>query len=122
MLNAYPGKKLRNLRRRANLTQMQVVNLTGVSETTIHYLEHDLRKPQTATLEKLLNLYAIRITRLEKMERIWGDDGLQRAGSELSEEQKCKVKSQSQSPSAGQNVSKPASMRSERLWPRMTAS
>ena len=77
MLNAYPGKKLRNLRRRANLTQMQVVELTGVSETTIHYLEHDLRKPQTATLEKLLNLYAIRITRLEKMERIWGADGLQ---------------------------------------------
>jgi hypothetical protein len=79
---------------------MQVVKLTGVSETTIHYLEHGLRKPQTQTLEKLLNLYAIRITRLEKMERIWGEDGLQ---GEL-----CKVKSVSPNPSAGQNVSKPA--------------
>lgn len=83
MLNAYPGKKLRNLRKRANLTQMQVVDLTGVSETTIHYLEHDLRRPQTHTLEKLLNLYAIRITRLEKMERIWGEDGLQKPGEPM---------------------------------------
>jgi transcriptional regulator with XRE-family HTH domain len=84
MLNEYPGHKLRNLRKRANLTQMQVVKLTGVSETTIHYLEHDLRRPQTQTLEKLLNLYAIRITRLEKMERIWGEDGLQHGQSSRS--------------------------------------
>lgn len=101
MLNAYPGKKLRNLRKRANLTQMQVVELTGVSETTIHYLEHDLRKPQTKTLETLLNLYAIHILRIEKRERIWGDDGLQG-------ESQCKVKSLSPSPSVAQNASKPA--------------
>jgi transcriptional regulator with XRE-family HTH domain len=103
MLNAYPGKKLRNLRRRANLTQMQVVELTGVSETTIHYLEHGLRRPQTKTLEKLLNLYAIRITRLEKMERIWGEDGLQG-------ESQCQ-KFPSQNPSQAPNASKPASTR-----------
>ncbi len=92
MLNAYPGHKLRNLRKRALLTQMQVVELTGVSETTIHYLEHGIRKPQTQTLEKLLNLYAIRIARLEKMERIWGEDGLQNRQGEP-----CQVKSVSPS-------------------------
>lgn len=77
MLNEFPGPKLRNLRKRALLTQMQVVELTGISETTIHYLEHGLRKPQTQTLERLLNLYAVRISKLERMERIWGHDGLQ---------------------------------------------
>jgi transcriptional regulator with XRE-family HTH domain len=55
---------------------MQVVKLTGVSGTTIHCLEHDSRRPQTRTLEKLLNLYALRITRLERMEHVWGEDGL----------------------------------------------
>lgn len=58
------------------LTQVQVVELTGISETTIHYLEHGLRKPQTGTLQKLLNLYAIRIKRVEKLDQIWGEDGL----------------------------------------------
>ncbi|MDE2099401.1 MAG: helix-turn-helix domain-containing protein [Patescibacteria group bacterium] len=102
MLNSYPGKKLRNLRHRANLTQMQVVKLTGISETTIHYLEHGLRRPRTQTLERLLNLYAIRITRIEKLEKIWGEDGLQG-------EMQCKAKFPSQSPSAAQKPSNPAS-------------
>lgn len=78
MLNEYPGSKLRNLRKRALLTQMQVVEMTGISETTIHYLEHDLRKPQSKTLSTLLDLYSIRIARLDKMERVWGKDGLQK--------------------------------------------
>jgi transcriptional regulator with XRE-family HTH domain len=77
MLNVYPGAKLRNLRKRALLTQMDVVDLTGISETTIHYLEHDLRRPQSHTLDKLLSLYSIRITRLEKMDQMWGEDGKQ---------------------------------------------
>jgi transcriptional regulator with XRE-family HTH domain len=98
MLNVYSGTKLRNLRKRALLTQMQVVELTGVSETTIHYLEHGLRRPQTQTLEKLLNLYAIRISRLEKMERIWGDDGLQNKQGDP-----CQVKSASPSRLAAQS-------------------
>lgn len=82
MLNSYPGSKLRNLRKRALLTQMQVVELTGICETTIHYLEHNIRRPQTRTLDKLLNLYAIRISRLEKMEHLWGADGLQKQNGE----------------------------------------
>jgi transcriptional regulator with XRE-family HTH domain len=101
MLNRYPGSKLRNLRKRALLTQMQVVELTGVSETTIHYLEHDLRLPQTQTLNKLLNLYALRIQRLEHMEQIFGEDGRKQG------EPECQQKSASPSNSAGQNVSKP---------------
>ena len=80
MLNVYSGAKLRNLRKRALLTQMDVVDLTGISETTIHYLEHDLRRPQSHTLDKLLNLYAIRIARLEKMDQMWGPDGLRKQG------------------------------------------
>lgn len=76
MISSYPGAKLKNLRKRANLTQKQVVELTGISETTILYLEKGTRKPQTATLDKLLNLYVIRIKRLEGLDRIWGEDGL----------------------------------------------
>ena len=105
MLNAYPGRKLRNLRKRALLTQVEVMNITGIHETTIHYLEKGTRKPQTKTLETLLNLYAVRITRLERMERIWGEDGLQKPG-----EPECKVKSVSPSPFQARNASKPVSM------------
>ena len=108
MLNSYPGPKLRNLRKRALLTQMQVVELTGISETTIHNAEHELRRPQTQTLDKLLNLYAIRIARLEKMERLWGADGLQKQQEQQPQQQngaiKCQPKYPSQSPSPGQNV------------------
>ena len=97
MLNQYPGQKLRNLRKRALLTQMQVVELTGISETTIHYLEHDIRRPQTQTLDKLLNLYAIRISRLERMETIWGADGLQNKPQRFQQGEPCRVKCQSPS-------------------------
>jgi transcriptional regulator with XRE-family HTH domain len=71
MLHRYSGEKLRNLRTRALLTQMQVVEITGIAEATIHRLEHEIGRPQTKTLETLLNLYAVRIQRFEKMERIW---------------------------------------------------
>ena len=127
MLNLYPGKKLRNLRKRANLTQMQVVELTGISETTLHYLEHGLRRPQTKTLEKLLSLYAIRIIRLEKLEQIWGPDGLENKPSrperiEPKGEQTCKAKSVSPNLYPAPNASKPAFMLSVARSPRMTAS
>ena len=56
MLQSYSGEKLKSLRKRAMLTQMQVVELTGVSEGTICYLEKGVRIPQTKTLEKLLSL------------------------------------------------------------------
>jgi transcriptional regulator with XRE-family HTH domain len=106
MLNSYPGPKLRNLRQRALLTQMQVVELTGISETTIHYLEHGLRRPQTQTLEKLLGLYAMRISRLEKMERLWGPDGTQKPEKNgASECQKSLSPSPSQAPKASTRFS-----------------
>ena len=71
MLHRYSGEKLRSLRNRALLTQMQVVEMTGIAEATIHRLEKEIGRPQTKTLETLLNLYTIRIQRFEKMEKIW---------------------------------------------------
>ena len=70
MLQEYSGSKLRHLRKRARLTQTQVLELTGVAEATLNYLEHDMRRPQTRTLEKLLSLYAIRIQYWNKIDNI----------------------------------------------------
>ncbi len=50
MLNQYPPERLKSLRKRAMLTQMQVVELTGISEATLCYLERGDRRPQTRTL------------------------------------------------------------------------
>ncbi len=61
LVDTYSGDKLRRLRKRARLTQRQVVKLAGVSEAAICYLEQGKRKPQQTTLDKLLNLYAIKI-------------------------------------------------------------
>lgn len=71
MLTDYPGHKLKALRKRAHLTQEQVNELTGISIATLCYLERGKRSPQTATLEKLLNLYAIRIRKFEHLEQTW---------------------------------------------------
>ena len=81
MLNRYPGAKLRNLRRRAMLTQVEVVNLTGIAESTLYYLERGSRRAQSATLKTLLTLYSVHISRLEHMERLWGEDGLEKGES-----------------------------------------
>src|SRR5271166_961717 len=74
-MSEYTGEKLKDLRKRARLSQMQVVALTGVTETTIHNAEHNKRRPQNATLEKLLNLYAIRIAKYERLSKVWPDGG-----------------------------------------------
>ena len=71
MLHAYPGEKLRALRKRARLSQEQVKELTGIYCETLRDLEHDRRQPQSGTLERLLNLYAIRIKKFEHYEQIW---------------------------------------------------
>jgi hypothetical protein len=54
-----------------------VKELTGVHISTIQYLEYSQRRPQTATLDKLLNLYAMRIKKLEHYDQLWGEDGKQ---------------------------------------------
>ena len=46
--------------------------LTGISDSTIAYLESGQHKPQSVTLNKLLLLYGINIRRLENQERAWG--------------------------------------------------
>lgn len=61
MLQEFSGEKLRSLRKRARLTQKQVVELAGVSEACIIYLEKGKRKPQTKTLHKILSLYSMQI-------------------------------------------------------------
>jgi transcriptional regulator with XRE-family HTH domain len=78
MLSSYPPAKIKALRKRAMLSQMQVVELTGVTETTLKNWESGRRRPQTEKLEKVLNLYAIKIQKLEHYDQIWGTDGLQR--------------------------------------------
>src|SRR5271156_4864081 len=61
MLHEYSGARLRALRKRARLTQAEVTKLTGVAEATLYRAERDKARPITATLQKLVNLYVIRI-------------------------------------------------------------
>ena len=74
MEDDYTGPRLKQLRRRARLTQMQVVQMCGVSETAICYLERGDRKPQTRTLQKLLNLYAQRIQYWNELGQILNEE------------------------------------------------
>jgi transcriptional regulator with XRE-family HTH domain len=62
MHHEFSGERLRKLRKKARLTQDQVVELTGVAETTLYHLEHDHRRPYSRTLQKLVNLYQMRIS------------------------------------------------------------
>ncbi len=69
MLNEFRGPRLKRLRKMAMLTQRQVIEQTGISEATLCYLEKGDRRPQSRTLEKLLNLYTVRIKYLENIEK-----------------------------------------------------
>jgi transcriptional regulator with XRE-family HTH domain len=71
MLHRYSGEKLRTLRLRANLSVYDVPRLTGISRMTLWRLESERNKPQTETLRKLLNVYAIAIAKLERLETTW---------------------------------------------------
>jgi transcriptional regulator with XRE-family HTH domain len=71
---------LRELRGRALLSQRDVERLTGISDSTVAYLERGRHKPQTETLRKLLNLYSINISRWERHEQTW-DAGKVQAGA-----------------------------------------
>jgi transcriptional regulator with XRE-family HTH domain len=71
MLHLYKPERLRELRHRALLSQRDVERLTGISDSTVAYLELGKRKPQTATLRRLLFLYQMNIARWERMERTW---------------------------------------------------
>src|SRR6185437_4353187 len=70
MLADYSGQRLKQLRRAARLTQMQVVKQAGVSEATLCYLEKGERRPQSGTLQKLRTLYAQRIQYWEGLDRV----------------------------------------------------
>lgn len=77
MLQDFSGPKLKSLRKRARLSQQQVIELTGVSEPTLCYLEHGRRRPQTQTLEKLLSLYAVRIQYFQNLDKVFEEKPLQ---------------------------------------------
>jgi transcriptional regulator with XRE-family HTH domain len=61
MSSDFTGSRLRDLRVRARLSQLKVVELTGIAESTLCYLEHGKRKAQAGTLEKLIGLYVQKI-------------------------------------------------------------
>ena len=67
MHHEFSRERLRKLRKRARLSQRQVVELSRVSEATLYRLESDHSRPYTTTLEKLLNLYQIRISYWKNM-------------------------------------------------------
>lgn len=66
MASVYTGPELKALRRRAMLTQRDVVRMTGICETTIIYMERGVTNPHVATISKVLTLYAEKITEVEK--------------------------------------------------------
>src|SRR5271154_2342045 len=71
MYTNYPPDKLKTLRIRALLTQSDVHSLTGLSFVSLIKAEKGRSRLQKRNLDKLLTLYATRIQRLEKIERIW---------------------------------------------------
>lgn len=66
MIEDYSPRRLRSLRERALLSQREVERQTGISDSTINYLESGRHKPQSKTLRKLLFLYETNIRSLEK--------------------------------------------------------
>ena len=74
MLHEKNGEKLRSLRKRAMLTQVEVVKLTGICVTTLYNLESGRRRPQTRTLQKLRNLYAVRIQMIKNQNAVFEEN------------------------------------------------
>jgi transcriptional regulator with XRE-family HTH domain len=70
-LHDYSGERLKAMRKRARLTQEEASRLTGVCENTISRGEAGRNRPQTGTLDKLCNLYAIRIQQLRNQEGVF---------------------------------------------------
>lgn len=71
----YPPERLRMLRKRALLTQADVCELLGLGKNTLPNWERGKFKPQSSKLERVLNLYAIRIQRNEKLNVMLGGEG-----------------------------------------------
>ena len=71
MIHRYSPDRLRSLRERALLSQREVERLTGISDSTIAYLETGRHRPQSETLRKLLFIYDLNIRRQERSEQLW---------------------------------------------------
>lgn len=72
------GSRLKRSRERKNMTQMEVAELLGISNGTLSGYERDYRDPDTDTLQRLADLYDVRVDWLLK-------------GGEYSSEGKSKV-------------------------------
>ncbi len=71
MLHRFPASDLIALRERAMLSDYDVQRMTGISRMTLYDLEKGRRKPRTTTIRRLLNLYAIHISKLEHIQTSW---------------------------------------------------
>lgn len=80
MTSAYTGPQLKALRKRAMLTQRDVVRMAGVCETTIIYMEQGVTNPHVATLSKVLRLYEEKIAEVNKrFRKLYGKTQVRRA-------------------------------------------
>jgi transcriptional regulator with XRE-family HTH domain len=52
-LVVYIGQKLKDLRFRAGLTQQELANKAGTTQTTIARIERDVVEPEVTTIRKL---------------------------------------------------------------------
>lgn len=69
MLHTWPNaERLRELRRRALVTQVEVERLTGINARTLSRLERGHCQPRITTLRRLLGWYNLRI---QMQERDW---------------------------------------------------
>ena len=75
MLHRFQAERLRELRKRAFLSQLDVERLTGIGQATISRIESGVNRPQCSTLHRLLNIYAIHISKLERLETAWSSPG-----------------------------------------------
>ncbi|MBD5463645.1 MAG: helix-turn-helix domain-containing protein [Lachnospiraceae bacterium] len=56
------GKKIREMRKKAGLTQKELGKLSNTSETTIKQYELDKRQPRIEQLKKIANVLNVKIT------------------------------------------------------------
>lgn len=62
------GENIQRLRIKANLTQSQLADYIGVSQSAVYYWEKGKREPNTETILKLLNIFHITLDELYGIE------------------------------------------------------
>lgn len=62
------GENIQRLRLKANLTQTQLAESIGVTQSAVYYWEKGKREPNTETILKLLNIFHISLDELYGIE------------------------------------------------------